>query len=488
VTADDDGTAEPLRVKIRGIYTTALTRLLTEAGHEVVQASPPIRRRFDREFPVAPFDARVETGPDRQGVAVHGPPTVVDRLRETLTVAVDTLAWRDPVPEHAVFHGRVTETLGGGAVVALGVDAPGGHDATGYLPYDETDDHVTVGDTLVVQVDAATAPWDDDRPTLTTRLSAPGGLGRLVRGRSEVRVRGGDRAAARELAGMTDLLDTTTPDGWGTEWNRDAPDAGLDALEATLDRAGEYAADVEAAATEPAAAPATLATPTATDWVWFGRASRFTLDDHRRAVTNTMPGHHRTKAASRAASGGVDLAEALCSFDGDADGDQDFPFTVVTDQYGPTVGDRIDIGHGKPDGRLVSLGRGEVTEREPDGTVAVERSMSAGGTYDALDVPREQGDVAVTKFREGRWWYPTVYRSADGERKGTYVNVCTPVEVFPDGVRYVDLHVDVVRGPDGVVERVDDGELDDAVAAGNLREQTADRARRVATSVERALE
>ncbi|MEZ3142364.1 DUF402 domain-containing protein [Halobaculum sp. MBLA0143] len=477
---------EPRRVKVRGIYTTAITRLLGEAGHDVTQASPPIRRRFDREFPVAPFDALIETGPDRQGVAVHGTPTAVDELRSTLTVAVDTLAWRDPVPQHAVYHGQVTETLGGGAVVDLGVDAPGGHDATGYLPYGETDDHVTVDDTLIVQVTAATAPWGDDRPELTTQLSAPGGLGRLVAGRSDTRVRGGDEAAARELAGMTDLLDTSTPDGWGVEWNRDASEAGLDALEASLDRASETAGEIETATETPPAAPATLSTPTVTDWVWFGRASRFALDDHRRAVTSTMPGHHRTKAASRAASGGVDLAEALCSFD-ETD-DDEFPFTVVTDQYGPTVGDRIGIDHGKPDGRLVSLGRGEVTDKESDGTVALERAMSAGGTYDALDVPREQGDVAVTKFREGRWWYPTVYRSADGERKGTYVNVCTPVEVFPDGVRYVDLHVDVVRGSDGVVRRVDDAELDEAVAAGHLREQTADRARAVAASVERALE
>jgi len=60
--------------------------------------------------------------------------------------------------------------------------------------------------------------------------------------------------------------------------------------------------------------------------------------------------------------------------------------------------------------------------------------------------------------------------------------------VFPDAVRYVDLHVDVVRHRDGTVERVDDDELDAAVAAGNLREETADRARAVATAVERALQ
>ena len=95
--------------------------------------------------------------------------------------------------------------------------------------------------------------------------------------------------------------------------------------------------------------------------------------------------------------------------------------------------------------------------------------------------------MAVTKFVEGRWWYATVYRGDDGTRRGTYVNVCTPVEVFPDAVRYVDLHVDVVKGPDAEVRRVDDDELDAAVAAGDISEPLAEQARAVAAKLEEAL-
>ena len=113
--------------------------------------------------------------------------------------------------------------------------------------------------------------------------------------------------------------------------------------------------------------------------------------------------------------------------------------------------------------------------------------MSGGGTYDALGVERVEGDIATTTFVEGRWWYATVYKGADGERRGTYVNVCTPVEVFPGAVRYVDLHVDVVKGPDGEVRRVDDDELDESVEVGQVSEPLADRAREVAASIENAL-
>ena len=113
--------------------------------------------------------------------------------------------------------------------------------------------------------------------------------------------------------------------------------------------------------------------------------------------------------------------------------------------------------------------------------------MSGGGTYDALGTTREAGDRALTRVREGRWWYPTTYRSAEGESKGTYVNVCTPVECFPDAVRYVDLHVDVVKRPDGAVERVDDDDVAAAAAGEAEAGATSERAREGASGVERAL-
>ena len=145
------------------------------------------------------------------------------------------------------------------------------------------------------------------------------------------------------------------------------------------------------------------------------------------------------------------------------------------------------ISHGKPDGRRYSLGRATVADREGT-TVTVKREMRSGGAYDALGVPREDGDIATTKFKEGRWWYPTVYRSADGTVKGTYVNICTPVELFPEAASYVDLEVDVIRHADGTVKRVDDDDLEVAVEEGHVPDPLADKAREVATAVERALD
>jgi len=502
------------RVRVRGIYATALTALLSGAsdgvtadagdGSEgdspddaetaddpaaidatVTQPSDPIRERFDRSFPSAPATVAVETSADRTGVGVVGDPDGVRRVSEALAgVAVDTLVVPDPAVPGAVFDARVDHTAGGGAVLDLG-------ERTGYLPFDRVDDYVEAGDRLRVQVSDPAAPWTDRRPALDTGLRVRGSLVHLLRGE-----RGVDAAVPRErrreLARTTELLSASAPDRWGVEWQYPAIEAEVGAMDDALAAASERAERLEGAlgdgagevgASEP---PERLAAPRSARWVWFGRETRFVLVEHRRAVTTTMAGHHRVKAGTSAASDAVDLVEAVCGEVGH-DGETGFPFDAVTGQFGPREGETVRVAHGKPDGDLYDLGEATVTERDPGGQVVLRRELSSSGTYDALGTRRESGDVAVTRVQEGRWWYPTAYRGVDGERKGTYVNVCTPVEVFPDAVRYVDLHVDVVREPDGTVRRVDDDELAAAVEDGTVSEGLAERARSVATTVERAL-
>jgi len=465
-----------MNVRLRGIYATALTRRLLDAGHDVVAASDPIRERFDAEFGSDPHDVAVETTGDRQGVGVTGDPEAVDAAVDALVSTRDTLTWSSPAPRNAVFDARVTGTLGSGAVCDLG-------DAEGFLPFGNVDAHVETGDDVRVQVTDPAPPWIDRRPALDAEIRARAGPATLVRGESGISVDAYDDEAGRELAGMTDLLGIEPPDGWGLVWAAAATEADMGALETALDRAVERATALESTLDAPLDPPRRLAAPAATTWTWFGREARFDLDADRRAVTTTMTGHHRVKAASDEASRAVDLVEAL----GTDDGADDFPFEAITDVFGPVAGDHVRLDHGKPDGRRIVLGRAEVVDRDPDGTLTLRREMTAGGTYDALGVDRAAGDVAITKVREGRWWYPTVYRGADGERKGTYVNVCTPVECFPDAVRYVDLHVDVVKGPDGAVRRVDDDELDAAVEAGQLSDALAEKARSVGSGLTDAL-
>lgn len=494
-----------VRVRVRGIYATALTRLLCRDGFDIVQLSAPIEERFETGPALDEYDAAIEATSDRQGVGIHGDPEVVADLGERFSgVGIDAFAWTDAAPREAVFDCVVRETRKDGAVVDLGP-------CEAFLPYAAIDGYVDAGDRYRVQVTDPAPPWSDDRSVVDAGFAVGGGLLTLVRDESA-----GDRTATGPGMGaaLVDLLEGSPPAEWRARWSDRSVDADLDALEDALSWAAERAEALDGALADADGAgspPGEVWSGLSSAWVWFGRSSRFALDGHRRAVTPTLPGHHRIKAGTEDASAAVDFAEAVCgsSFgtdgieaggdgatdaDGDTSADDDptaddeaFPFAVVTRHFGPTAGDEVMIGHGKPTGRLITLGRGEVIDRDPAGTISIRREMTPGGNYDALGVERRAGDVALTRFEEGRWWYQTVYRGADGERRGTYVNVCTPLEVFPETVRYVDLYVDIVRHADGRVERVDDDELDAAVDDGLLSEALARTARSVATAIETGL-
>lgn len=574
------------RVRVRGVYTTAVTALLREADIAVTDPSPPIRERFGEEFADAAPAAVVHSSRDRLGLECSGDATPIEETVSTIAgVAIDAIRTTDRVPREAAYVGTVVETPGSGAIVDLGVDGEG------YLPYDAVEGYVDEGDRYRLQVREPTPPWSDHRPRLEPGLRVETPLLGLERGGDGVTVEANASTddEVTELVRLTELLETAPPDGWSLTWHRGAIGASMDRLESELAHAAERARTLEDGVPREAAALADspdgrLAAPLTTEWVRFGGDARRRLDHVRRRVTTTVPGHHRLKVVSEGAGDVVDFFEAFLevgdsplggwatvraagtsdsrtepagdpatepSNDREADGDcnrgtdhgadgecnrgtdygadgapnrgsdrddpagrsgartaasspsgsrteaSDSPEGEPTDAilgaawrtFGPDSGDDLDIEHGKPAARSIQLG--PATVRQLDVTtlrLTVERELSGGGTYDALGTPIEAGDVAETRFTEGRWWYPTTYRDRSGATKGTYVNVCTPVEVFPDAVRYVDLYVDVIKHPDGLVEIVDEGELEVAVEAGHVSPELADRARTVARSVRSVLE
>ncbi len=481
-----DEVAGSPRVRVRGIYATALTNRLQDSPLAVVDASPAIHRRFEADFASGEADVAVHMTDDRQGIGIHGQPGPVGTVASVITeVGPDTFSWPGAAPRGAIVSGEVVRTQNSGAIVSFG------DDGEGFLPFEAAEDYLDVGDPVSAQIHETHPPWGSDRPLLGTDIRAEGGIATLVRGVDALVAGAPGRDREQELARTTELLDIDLPDNWGVRWEYGARDQTMDVLEAALSKAVERAKSIEAALEaengtelndgaleEGSPASGVLAQPEETTWLWFGRDSRFALDDLRATVTPTMTGHHRMKAGSEAASSAVDFAERLGA------GDEDFPFEAVTDVFGPTEGTTVTIRHGKPAGHCLTLGRGTVTDRAIEKErISVERTISTSGTYDALGTEREPGDLAVTRFAEGRWWAPTVYRSSEGEVKGTYVNISTPVELFPDTVRYLDLHVDVIKAPDGTVEVVDEDELERAVEEGFVPERVAEKARDIADRV-----
>lgn len=452
-------------MRVRGIHSTAATRILLDEGFDVVDPSDVLDDRFDEDTPEGEPDVEVDDSEDGRGLRVSGDSEGARCVAEVL--GEGGWVWEAGVAEDAVFDVEVVETLGSGAVVADG-------DAEAFLPYGHVDRHVDEGDELQVQVVEASAPWTDGLPVVEAGVSVGGDVG-LRRGGGGVEVVGGDEADHVQMQRTLELVDVDLPDGWTPRFQREALEMSASSVSEALEDAVEESRELEASVGDGDGSAV------ATYWIWPGVEGRGVLDEARAEVVPTVDGHHRLKAWSRYSSPAVDLVEhAGASFDG-------LPFEAAVEAFGPEEGDRVEILHGKPDGRFVRLGDAEVAS--VDGrSLLLERTISAGGRYDGFGAEKEAGDVARTELKDGERRYVTTYLSGDGEPKGWYVNVCSPVEVFSDAVVYVDLHVDAVHEAEsGDVEVVDEDELDEAVEEGHVDEETAERARELAEEAAESL-
>lgn len=76
------------RIRVRGVYSTAITRLLLDWDYIVVDPSPKIRERFGLEFPTGPHDILICDREDLQGIELVGEP---ERICQFLTFLQERL-------------------------------------------------------------------------------------------------------------------------------------------------------------------------------------------------------------------------------------------------------------------------------------------------------------------------------------------------------------------------------------------------------------
>ena len=215
----------------------------------------------------------------------------------------------------------------------------------------------------------------------------------------------------------------------------------------------------------------------------FPRPVKEALDGIRAKYVPTLPGHHYLKAIDSAR---VDEVEG-------SPPPEEFPERAAR-LTGELVsrhfreGEEVKVQHVKVGGGF--SWRGAIAKFVPGEVLVLGRRFRPGGTYDSLGLPKEEGDHGLVELYEGRWWGRRTYFRADGTVIGEIYNIHTPPELYPDGVRYFDLEVDVVRRADGKVEIVDEDILCKKVDAGLIPDPLAsralDEARALAETLDRA--
>jgi len=192
------------------------------------------------------------------------------------------------------------------------------------------------------------------------------------------------------------------------------------------------------------------------------------LDSIRARITPTTPYHHSLRSLDDNLKYLVDILDVIAS---KVDGVilrrciREWIKNSLTEY-------EVGVRHVKPDGSVISLSSGKVINIIDDNglCVNIERGIVSKGLYDGLGIPKEVGDKALTEVCEGRWWVIHRYLSSNGRVKGVYININTPPEIIPyNNIKYVDLGIDLLLKEGRVCKLVDTEEFRELLRNNSLK-------------------
>jgi protein associated with RNAse G/E len=177
-----------------------------------------------------------------------------------------------------------------------------------------------------------------------------------------------------------------------------------------------------------------------------------------------LDGHHIYRSCGGSISAAVGMGEKLLE-EGKDEREIAEKFKEQIQHEFPEEGSFVDVEHVKLGGIVFHLGQA-IIECIDNERIKYSRIMRSDGYYDGLKVKKEAQDKAESDTKKGDWHIVTKYFSKDGKWKGTYINLNTPVEIYPNAIRYVDLEVDICLLPDGSVRVLDMEKLENALEKG----------------------
>lgn len=441
------------RVRVRGIYSTALTKLFLDENYEIVQPSHMIEERFDLTSSLKPYDVDIYDRVDKQGVNVLCLPEIKSSLisifHNNLLDAV-IRCWRPHVG--GVYKGVVREVdrTRGKCYVEIEPGVFGVLSLRGLS--------FSVEDEVIVQVDRERLGVR--YPSLSRDVKVLGNYAILIP-RETVKISRKIRDPDKRLFLMR-IGHELRPRGWGIIWRTAALSVSEDKLRKEisklLDKCRLFISKASGVD-----GPVLLMEGQIFLDIELPSGSKKTLDEIRSLITPTVPGHHYLKSFNIELSTSVDMAESLL--------ERGSSFEEIVNKLNhlllvslPEEGDMISIKHVKLNGKTISIGPAKIEVFDPSlGIIKVRRRIISPGLYDGIKVRKSPGDYAITETKVGEWYLETRYFSSGNEFKGAYINVNTPVEVYSNFIRYVDLEVDVCVDYRGCVSVLDKDKLLKAV-------------------------
>lgn len=445
-----------MKARIRGIYSTALTKLLLDHGFQITQSTQIIRNRLNINLDTDTPDIDIKDTSDKQGLIVEAKNIVLNTFINIITEELpNPLIYLSKVTKNAIYKGTAEQRTSHGTIINLG-------EYKGIL----LGEKLKEGKELLVRV---VNPGLGRDITLTTNITIPGKYAVLI---PENSIKISKKIRNPETRQMLFVLGKAIkPKNWGILWRTAAATGETKELIEEVKKLERKAEKIFKKA-EKERAPLLLYEGERLAHIKIPYESKRKLDEIRSKVTLTIPDHHFYKSLNSEFALVVDLAEKIISRRPELKEEVTEQVKEIVLQKYPKIGELVEIEHIKLDGKQLHLTPGKVIEKTTNPlTLKLLRKFRGRGTYDALDVPIEEGDYGITEITQGLWYMKTSYYDKERELKGEYYNISTGVEIYPQRITYIDLAIDVIKWPNNDIKVVDKEELEEAYKKGIITEK-----------------
>ncbi len=452
------------RVRIRGIAATALTKLLMDKGHVIVQASQAIQQRFNIPLNTAPADVTVKDGNEDELVIIGFPQEASVILDDIVSVLEDVFIWKPKLNLYSVITGRVIETYNGFCLIELPYGVIGEIGNCKWSP----------GEKIIVSI-AKPAVKPYERPRLTTNIRIVGEYVSLIYGNQRISISEHIRNEVKRRELLAAATAAIMGKGLGVHLRSSSAYAQPDDIRKEVEVLEEKLRKIIEKARN-STEPEVIYEGELVAVIGLTSNAKKVLDEIRNAVIPTIPMHHSLKSYGSSLSDIVDFAETAIAKGCDRKIMADVLMDYILNKLRNAK--LVRLIHIKPSGEILKLtpGKIETILRKQDGYIIRLRRIFRGhGVLDALNIEKKPGDYSETIIETSKWYIIHNYYRSTGEYLGTYININTPPEIYRDQIKYHDLVVDIIRRPGEMPEIIDKEELDKYVEQGIIPKKLVDK-------------
>lgn len=447
-----------MNVRVRGIYTTAITKILLDEGINVTYTSQIIRNRFRiNDSQIAP-NVTIKDTDNKYGILIIGEYEAGNKIFNLLIEKIRgrTFTWCSKLPLHSIIKGKVKNIISNKVIVNFG-DIEGILSSNNYYNDDIKNKDIKVGDEIVVEVLKPILPPSNDA-IFSTRFMIYGKYVTLIYG-LKGKITFSRHITNPERKNNLKMIVSLMKLGgeWGVKWRSSATIGNINDLMSDLQETYERANKIIKSFDNYDVGEIIY------KGQFFGiigldNSAKRNLDNIRNKVTPTINNHHSIKSINNNLTNVIDYTEYLI---GKGYISREKASSSIINYIGESLkSDKlINIEH-------ISILNPKIKRLTPGKTQfikiqdnilygALKRQLRGGGTLDGLDIPKSAGDYDIMEFSTDTPLIIHKYYSRDNKLKGIYININSEPEISVDTIRYFDLEVDLIMYPDGTTKIID---------------------------------